>query len=199
MPDLAVSSITLAHSLANGGIGLNLHSFGNNIYREIETEVSVGHPIGTIASLGATVGYHWLSIQDYGSDGDMSISLGLQATPFANLIWGLWIRNLNEGQIGESGDPFPQETVVGISYDINRRLLAMLDVSKQPRYPETYKFGIEAWLNPCLVARAGIQHQPNRAGFGFGILWKAWQIDYGTTSHLELGWTHSISLRWHAR
>jgi hypothetical protein len=199
MPDLAVSNVVLAHPLAGGGIGLNLHSFGNNVYREIETEVSVGRSIGAVAALGATFGYHWLSIRDYGSDGDVSLSLGLQAKPMSNLIWGLWVRNLNEAQIGQSGDPFPQETVVGASYDISQRILALLDVSKQPRYPETYKFGIEAWLNPYLVARAGIQHQPNRAGFGLGILWKVWQIDYGTASHVELGWTHSISLRWHAR
>jgi len=199
LPDLAVSQLGISHPLARWGIGLFLQSFGNDPYREIEVQVSIGRSIGRLASLGAAVGYHWLMIRDYGSDSDLSLSLGLQAKPVPNLIWGLWLRNLNEGQIGQSGDPFPQETVTGISYNLKQQILAIFDLAKEPRYPETYKFGIEARLNSYLVARAGVQHQPDRAGFGLGVNWKSWQIDYGTTAHSELGWTHSLSLRWNGK
>lgn len=196
LPELSLAKFVLVHPLAGGGIGMNLRSFGNDIYREIEAEISYGASLGTLASLGATVGYYWLSIQDYGSDGDVSLSIGIQAKPLSNLIWGMWGRNLIEGHIGESSDPLPQETVTGVSYKIGQNLFTLFDISKEPRYPETYKFGIEAFLSSYLVARVGMQHQPDRAGLGFGVIWNAWQIDYGAATHMELGWTHSISLRW---
>jgi len=196
LPELAVSQLGIAYPIAGWGVGLYLQSFGYDLYREIQLQVSVSRSIGRLASLGVAAGYNWLTIRDYGSDADLSLSAGLQARPIPNLIWGLWLRNLNQGQIGQSRDPFPQETATGISYNLKQQILAILELAKDPRYPETYKFGIEAFLNSYLIARASIQHQPNRPGLGFGVRWRSWQFDYGTTTHPELGWTHSLTLRW---
>jgi hypothetical protein len=194
LPELATTKCAIIHPLAGGGIGLNLSSFGNDLYREIETEVSFGKSLGGLASLGVAVGYYWLSIQNYGSTGETSLSLGIQAKPLPNLMWGFWGRNLTESNT--SNNLLPRETVTGFSYSIPRKFMATVDISKEPRYLETYKFGIEIFLNSYIVARAGMQHQPDRAGGGFGVLWNSWQLDYGAYSHWELGWTHSISLRW---
>jgi len=199
LPELATTKFSVIHPLAGGGIGLSISTFGNDLYREIETEVSYGKTLGGLASLGGTVGYHWLSIQNYGSDGETSLSLGIQAKPLPNLIWGFWGRNLTESQSKASNNLLPRETVTGFSWTLPRKFLATVDISKEPRYPETYKVGIEVFLNSYIVARAGMQHQPNRAGGGFGVLWNSWQLDYGAYSHWELGWTHSISLRWRVK
>jgi hypothetical protein len=196
LPELAITTSSAVYPAAGGGLGVKANSFGNDLYRELQAEVAFGKPLSTLAAVGATVGYYWLTIDNYGSDGDVSLSIGIQASPISNLIWGLWGRNLIEGSIGQSNHPFPQETVTGLSYDIGGKILAQLDIAKQPRFPETYKLGIEVMLNPYIAARAGMQHQPNRAGGGFGIRWKTWRIDYGTYSHWELGWTHSVSLSW---
>ena len=199
LADLTITTFSLAYPVADGGMGLALQSFGNDIYREVEAEISYGRSLGNRVSLGATIAYHWLTITDYGSDGDFSLSLGIQAQPIRNLVWGLWGRNLTDGKIGESGDPLPQETVTGISYRVANRLQAAFDLSKDPRYPETYKFGTEVFMNQYIITRAGMQYRPNRASVGFGILWEGWQFDYGALTHQELGWTHSISLRWGQR
>ncbi len=199
LADLTITTFSLAYPVADGGMGLALQSFGNDIYREVEAEISYGRSLGNRVSLGATIAYHWLTITDYGSDGDFSLSLGIQAQPLRNLVWGLWGCNLTDGKIGESGDPLPQETVTGISYRVANRLQAAFDLSKDPRYPETYKFGTEVFMNQYIITRAGMQYRPNRASVGFGILWEGWQFDYGALTHQELGWTHSISLRWGQR
>lgn len=199
LADLTITTFSLAYPVVDGGMGLAIQSFGNDIYREVEAEISYGRSIGYRVSIGATLAYHWLTISNYGSDGDVSLSLGIQAQPIHNLVWGLWARNLTEGEIGDSGDPLPQETITGVSYRILNRLQASFDLSKDPRYPETYKFGTEVFLNQYIVTRAGMQYRPNRASVGFGILWQGWQLDYGALTHQELGWTHCISLRWGRR
>lgn len=130
------------------------------------------------------------------ADGAATLSLGIQAKPLPTLVWGLWGRNLTDAHIGSSQNPLPKETITGLSWSLPRKFMATVDVSKEPRFPETYKFGIEIFLGSYVIARAGMQHQPDRAGGGFGVVWNSWQLDYGTYSHWELGWTHSISLRW---
>lgn len=210
------------------GFMLNYLNFGqidrtsvtqNNEYLDLDDEFGASNIIlGATAAkmmnpaidLGITLKYIYDQIDSYSASAVM-IDAGLIHHPMNEKIKvGLSIRNLGKqvtyytDKDYEEGLPFT--FAAGLSYQVNPKLFATMDISKPKSSNLTGKFGAEYHLNPSLDLRAG--YNSNSADwktggtmdwtsgmtFGAGFNWMNYKLDYGIASYGDLGFVNQVSL-----
>ena len=192
--ELSIQSISGVLPLSIGGIGISLHSFGNQIYHEYSASVGWGQLYQERFYYGIRFMLNHLQIQSYGSDTALSVDLGCLLILTYRIQWGAVITNVNRGRIGEQPEVLPQVVRTGLAYIPKQGYLLALEVVAENPYPVQLRGGIEIHPIKSLFLRCGFSREPSMYSVGIGIDWRSVRFDYALNTHLVLGSTHQGSI-----
>ncbi len=177
-----------------GTIGAAAFRFGDDLYNEQIVSLAYSNKFG-IASLGFKVNLLQYNIEGFGSNSVASIDFGGIATITDALIFGAYIRNINQVKVAELADErAPTLLNAGLSYRPMEKLHLNLEAEKDLDYDATLRVGMEYMILQKLAARAGVNTEPftNYAGLGFKT--RRLQVDYAVTKDRNLGYSHQAAV-----
>lgn len=201
-------------AVAIGYQGSSSEYFGNSLTSESAYSISHGFylqkDIISTLSVGYTVNLYQIDYgQSAGPSGDGSdginlgsgygfgIDLGIQGSLHERSWIGLFAKNVNSPEMGSalSSSRLPRSLAVGFGYEPYYGLKTnFLIFQAIGGYKTQYRAGIEYRVTPWLIMRTGVNTEPNRIGFGFGINKWGLLMDYAFVSHPVLPETHQFSL-----
>lgn len=198
LSELTDYAVELAYPTKLADFGLGAHTYGFNLYHQTEFRLGFRRKISSVY-LGMTIDYTAISLPaPYGSAGAVGIDLGM-VIPIIKKFWlGAYVRNINQPELGKVKEKLPQTFSAGMSYDINRHALFVMDVFKDVDFPLSARGGIEIRPVKIVSLRAGITTQPTTFTTGLGISEKTWTFNFVATHHEVLGWSPGLDfkIRW---
>lgn len=177
-------------------------SFSHGFYlqKDIISTLSIGYTLNLYQlDYGQSAG-----VSGDGSDGmdlgggfGFGIDLGIQGSLHERSWVGLYAKNINSPEMGSalSSSRLPRSLAIGVGYEPYYGMTTSFMIFQAIGNAKTqYRAGIEYRIMPWLIVRTGINTEPSRIGFGFGI--EKWGVlaDYAYVSHPILPETHQFSL-----
>lgn len=184
-----------------GTVSGGASTVGGETYREVKYTLGYARGLTLGTSRHVRVGvrgrYYHTEIQGYGGAGALGLHLGLLVPLLPSLHFGAHATNLNAPSLVD-GERLPQTLSVGLQYQVNRRMLVVMDVFKDLTFPATVRAGLEVRPIPMLALRAGITSTPTRFTGGVGLQLGRIRAHVAAEQHRELGWSPAVSLelRW---
>jgi len=191
---LGIMGAGVVTKLPLGSLGVSAFKFGDDLYNEQTISASYANKFG-IASLGIKLNYLQYNIEGFGSRGVATIDFGGIASITDKLVFGAFIRNINQAQVSELQDErAPTLLNAGVSYRPSERIHLNVEAEKDLDYDASLRAGIEYMLFERIAIRAGISTQPftNYAGLGFKA--GALELGYAMTKERSLGFNHQGSI-----
>lgn len=176
-----------------GAFGVFVHQLGGALYREYTVGLAFGHALGRCIALGAVARLRRLSIEGYGSSGDLAVDAGVLLRLRQGIRLGIVAHNLYPARSTPFGPPNPLILQIGISH-ASGRLSVSLQTDYDIRYGITTGVGQEFRIAGPLTVRAGLRAQPSVASFGLGIALPRVEAAYAVTIHPVLGRTNRFSV-----
>lgn len=201
-------------TVAIGYQGSSSDYSGNSLTSESVYSISHGFylqkDIISTLSIGYTVNLYQLDYgQSAGTSGDGSdgmdlgsgfgfgLDLGISGSLHERSWIGLFAKNVNSPEMGSalSSSRLPRSLAVGFGYEPYYGLKTNFLIFQAIGGHKTqYRAGIEYRVMPWLIMRTGVNTEPNRIGFGFGVNKWGLLMDYAFVSHPVLPETHQFSL-----
>ncbi len=192
------------HQLSNFGFiaannfnGINISagfsSFGFSLYKETTVSFSTATFFTESFAAGLNIHTNHLSIHTYGSATSIVFDIGAIFSVTEEFTIGASFNNISRSTFG-ADDDIPQTIITGVSYTPFEMMAIALDIVHDIRYSTGYRAGIEFSPLEVITIRAGIQEKESRLFGGLGINVHLFQIEYGISTHTELGLTHSIGV-----
>lgn len=176
-----------------GAFGLVAHQLGGALYRESTLGLAYGRTLGPYLSIGTLARLQRLSIEGYGSAGDLALDAGMLFRLPQGVRFGLVARNLYPTGPTPFGPRNPVILQIGISH-ASGRLSVSLQTDYNTRYGFSTAVGQEYHIAGPLTLRAGLRTQPSVASFGIGIVLPRIEAACAVTIHPILGRTSRFSL-----
>jgi len=191
---LGIMGAGVISKLPVGSLGVSAFKFGDDLYNEQTVSASYGNQFG-IAALGIKANYLQYNIEGFGSKGVLTIDFGGIATITDQLVFGAYIRNINQAQVSELADErAPTLLNAGISYRPIDRLHLNIEAEKDLDYDASLRAGVEYMLFDRIAIRIGVNTKTftNYAGLGFKA--GALELSYAMTNERSLGFNHQGSI-----
>jgi hypothetical protein len=197
LQELSLSAAAAALPISLGTVGIAARRYGYELYREVSGTASFARTLSPNVHIGVSLNYHTVAIRNYGSAGTIGLDVGVLVRLLERVRWGTMITNLNSPTIGEASEGLPQRFSTGIAYTPADVLSLVFDLQKESPFDVNSRFGFEYRIVDAVAVRGGVSDTPSQFAGGFGIRFSFLQLDYGFTTHQELGWSHhaSISIR----
>ncbi|MCO6498969.1 MAG: hypothetical protein J5I47_01150 [Vicingus serpentipes] len=179
-----------------GALGLNLTSFGFELYHETKAGLSYGQRFGDKFSVGIQLNYINVGFsQEYGSKNILTGAIGLITKINKALSIGVHIYNPTRSKLAEyNNERITTVMKIGFSYHFSKKVIGVFETEKDMIYPATLKTGLEYHVNAILYLRGGLSTGPVLNTFGFGLKLKDFNLGIASSYHQTLGLTPSISL-----
>jgi hypothetical protein len=193
----------LTDMAAAGGFGfadgamasaLAVHRYGDELFSEMNFRLIQKITLKGV-HLGVALNYNRLSFGgSYAEEAAAALGLdaGLAVELAGGLLFGMKGVNLNRPKYA-FGEDLPAELGAGISYQLHERMLILMDVVKDVRFPASVRSGLEAELTDGLFLRSGFSTQPGTWSAGFGLQRTGLKVDFGIQQHPELGLSPGLS------
>ncbi|MEX0772718.1 MAG: hypothetical protein WEB89_10105 [Balneolales bacterium] len=193
--ELTDSALTGVHSFSFGTMGVGLHSYGFDLYRENQFRLAFMKPFENFR-LGAVLQYQHVAIERYGSAGALALNVGF-AVELADDLWlGARASNLNRGSLGEANEELAREMAVGVSYLLAERILFATDLVKDVGFPFSYRSGVEVDVyDDFLHLRGGVSTEPLTFSLGLGFSRSFWSANFAAQHHEWLGWSPGVDFK----
>lgn len=181
--------VAIQGSALRFGMGAVWSNLGNSIYQESSGRVALGKQIKSNTSIGMAFNYHQNFIRDFNNLVEYSLDFGALFSADSNHNFGFVYE-----EIGLFSQNLHPRYGFGYCYEtVNSALF--VDWKKDVRYPLSFRIGNEwKWLD-FLHLRWGYQSKPSRFGFGFGMIWRGFSIDYALRTHSILQPQHQFSFQ----
>ncbi len=177
-----------------GALGLGLIAYGFELYKELRLQATFSSALHSKIHYGVSIKYNSLSIKNYGSTECIAFDLGLLALLLPNLTTGFSVFNINEPRIGSTDDALPLTYQLGLAYMLNTQARVLLDVEYDPEFELSLKSGLEYDPVDYFTIRLGFSNEPSQFSGGFGFHYSILDLDYGVSSHKDLGLSHALTL-----
>ena len=176
-------------------------SQGINLLKDANSTLSIGYNINALVFSQAG---------SAGPNGDgtfglpasksttLGIDLGVHASLRDKIIFGAFIKNINNPTIGRgsSQSHFPRKMDLGITYNPFNALYTTFAFERILGADKTsFRFGAEYNLTNALTVRSGIQMSPNRFGFGLTYNIRNIELSYGLLTHSILSISNVMSIK----
>lgn len=166
-------------------------------YTESEYGFSVAKKLSPRLSAGLLFNGFFLGFPESGvQKGSLQVDGGIKYTLHERLILGLHLKNMVHSTI-ESFQyrlAFPFTVRAGASYRLSEMLLLSGEALIEKVRGTIFRCGAEFSAGPSFRLRGGISAHPLQHSFGFGYLWRFFQVDFAMTHHHLLGYTPFFSL-----
>jgi hypothetical protein len=167
-------------------------SHGMSLMSDVHSSLAFGYSANLY---GLSYDAQSVSGEDLGSANAVGFDVGVLGTLRGRTRFGLFMKNINNPKLtGTDEEDLPQWFTAGVAYSPYGGVQTVLEVQKQDDEDLRGCFGVEAEITDFLVARAGIQNNPNRVSGGFGARWQGMRVDYSYTSHAVLPGSHHFGI-----
>lgn len=174
--------------------GMSLYNFGDHTYGELKAGIGIAHQIRQV-SLGLKINYSQISIAETGVLRNIIAEFGGTTEVSRYVRFGAHIYNLNLAKTGiGKKELIPVIMKAGFSFQPSRYLVINIETEKSTNLPHYLKGGIEYFIGKKFPVRMGITTGPLIYYFGTGVQGAKLAIDYGISSHPQLGLTHTLSI-----
>ncbi|MBK7408145.1 MAG: hypothetical protein IPJ40_08840 [Saprospirales bacterium] len=191
-----IRSVAAAGAVASraGTFGIHLHYFGLEAYNEQRLGLLYARRLFENLYMGVALDLLNTRIPDFGSQLDLTGSIGLQAQ-VAGPLW-LGVHLFNPFRIQRNnGEYYPTLLKAGFSYEASAKLLLTGEAEKDIDFPLRWKGGVEYQYIDLLAFRVGFSTQPVQATMGAGLSWEnGLRMDFAFQWHQLLGWTPAFSV-----
>lgn len=194
LKELGLTSFAGQKRFGNWVSGLGTSQFGFDLYREQTVAVGIAQNWNDLFAWGFAVRYQQITIKNYGNSSAMAIDVGWKYSikPQAVILGS--IQNINRATIGKADEALPQTIRLSGQFEPVTGVIAAVELFKELNFEVEPRFGLEAEVYGSLRIRGGITRNPSRFTGGFSLQVLNGRIDYGFSHHLELGYTHAMSL-----
>ncbi len=194
LKDLSTVDLVSAWKLPAGTLGVGVSSFGGKLFNQQSLGLAFSNRLG-IVNLGAKLEWFQTQMQGFGTGNSLIFSFGGIAELSPELSFGASIFNLNRAKLSsESVYRLPTGISMAIRYTPNEDLELQLELEKDIQINPVVKLGMEYGLKEWLYLRTGINSNPGRLFFGFGLAYGRFQMDYAQGQNLALGTSHHLNL-----
>ena len=132
---------------------------------------------------------------DLGQSQTLGLDLGLQASLEGRHWMGVFVKNINQPQLGKGNlVDLPRTVNIGLAYSPYDLVWTNFSLHRAVGYDTQYSAGLEYELLPGFVLLSGVHSNPNRLGMGFRLRVKSLNIDYGLLTHPVFSLTHQVSM-----
>jgi hypothetical protein len=193
--ELSLSEGNLVFPFKKFDFGLSASIFGEkDYYQEMVLTFGAGYKFPKNLSIGANLKYLRVSYSPaYSYFSTISLDAGILFEPKKGVIFGLSYQNLNQPHLAKNYDDIPNLLSCGISFSLIKDFDLFFEIEKEKKYPVIYHFGQKINITDFFSFRLGLQTQPARYSFGFGLNWKKMQLDWAYLSHPTLGESQKVS------
>lgn len=194
LKELSTFSLAAVNKSNLGTFGFSISRFGSAIFNQQSIGLGFSNTLG-IASLGAKVEWFQTQTEGFGSSGVPVISLGGIAELSPDFFIGAHFSNLTQSKISKISDSrLPTAVQLGARYTPSKYLSIILEIEKDILLDPVSKIGLEYSLQRWIQLRLGVNSNPSRLFFGFGLLHQSFRFDYGRGRNHTLGSTNHFSL-----
>ena len=177
-----------------GTLGIGVSRFGGHMFNHQTLGIGFGNQLG-IVSVGIKAEILQTQIEGFGTGNAFLFHFGGVAELGPKFFLGAHISNINRARISKNAlDRLPTAIQMGITYQPVELLNIYLETEKDIAVAPTLKAGLEYGLRKWLYLRSGVNTNPSRIFFGFGLRPKRFKIDYGFGQNSVLGSTNHVSL-----
>ncbi len=174
--------------------GLTVNRYGNNLYSEIDVVLSFAQPIIENFSAGVSVHMFLLDIQNYGNTSAVGLDVGLLYQPEDFLHVGFTLNQINEPELGESGESVPLSAQLGVTFLPYETVEIVIDLFKQQHFSTETRAGIIFEAIPGLQFLFGFRDLENTFSGGLIFEYNAYSLGYALEYHPDLNVSHSIGI-----
>ncbi len=193
---VSTKALAIAIPVNSGCFGLNYSYFGYSEYNESKAAIGFGKKLAEFLDIGIQLNYmHTYITENYGNRGTVTFETGLLATPISDFTLAFHVFNPLHTLISRNiNEHIPTIIRAGIEYKFNENTMLAVETKKDINQKPVFKFGGEHLLFDFLYIRTGIQTNPVKYSFGFGMEYKGIYGDIGFISHPELGYSPHLSI-----
>ncbi|MBN2281349.1 MAG: hypothetical protein JXQ65_12285 [Candidatus Marinimicrobia bacterium] len=169
---------------------LKATSIGDNIYRENTLIMGYGHRFSIPVSVGLSIAYYNLAVDQYTSQNSFGLSGGIcyYLNPFVTMSTVLG--NVNRPSICRGEEALPEFFAFGLKWKMTTYCTVSSELFKDTLFPFSGRFGME--IKPCkaLYLFSGFQMGPDR--FSGGIALDLFHVKFVSSiqTHLKLPETY---------
>ena len=139
--------------------------------------------------------YHRYYIQDYQSENRFSADLGFMLILNESINIGAYFRNISFSKFDDDIEQYlPREAGVGVSYKVSKQVTINTDAIYDWYEAMNYRLGFAYSIDDIIIARAGVSSGPTQYYAGFGLKFKAFQVDFSSSFHHRLGTSPQVAL-----
>ncbi len=191
-----LSTVNFAASIpfGPGSFGFGIARFGGKLFNQQSIGISYSNRIG-IASIGGKLEWFQTQIEGFGTGNAAIFSIGGIVELGPTLSLGATISNLNRARIGKNATQrLPTGVSLGLTYQPIPPLIFFTEVEKDILISPVYKVGLEYSLRDWLDLRTGINSNPGRLFYGFGLAYEKFKLDIGFGQMNPIGNTSHVSI-----
>jgi hypothetical protein len=198
MPELGLSGAVVALPTSKGTFGLNVRTFGYELYSESKIGFSYARAFSEQLSIGMQLNYNNIRFAEfYGVRNTFTAEVGVQYKVTPQFTVAAHVYNPNRVKLADfNNERLPSIIRFGIGYNVSKKVLVLAEAEKDSYNKPMIKAGIEYLVTDNFYVRTGIASNPYLNSFGFGLIMKDLRIDFAGTFHRFLGFTPQLSLNY---
>lgn len=194
LKELQTGSLAFGLSAGESAYGFGATYSGQKPYSETQFVFGYARRVTEFLNAGASLNFHQVSIENYGSASVFSLDAGILVRPFKGIQAGISVFNLGRSSIGKSNEPLPSGWRTGVSAWIEQRLLISGEWYQQAGYQPDFRFGLEFPVHDYVTLRTGLSTAPSQVTLGTGFTISGFGFDYAFKNHPDLGVSHQFSV-----
>ncbi len=196
LADLSSYSGAIVKNTKLGHFGIMISNYGSEVYQDQKIGLAYARKLTDILSIGAQFNTLLLSIDDFGSATNFSFELGINAKLSNELNLSAHVNNPVSIEITENTQ-IDTRFRFGIKYVPSSKIELLSEIDKILDSPMNFRAGIQYSLFEKLELRCGYSTAIGTIGFGLHYsLSNSIALDFGYSTHAQLGSTPGISLIW---
>lgn len=196
LKELNQIAINTEFSLFNQPIGFGITRYGNKLYSETEFTFGSSYLLDNSIILGFSVSGYNLEIQSYGSALSFGFNFSILYILNDQLRIAGAISNINEPDLGDSGEKIPITGILGISYSPIQQVEILMDSFKEDYFDFAYRFGARINVISNINILTGFQDDINSFSAGLELIQNSYAIKYSVDIHPVLSASHAIGFKY---
>ncbi len=187
------SSLGAAIPTGFGAFGLIVHNFGFSEFRQQKLGLTYTRKLFRQLFIGGQINYFQTRISEYGSSGQVSFEVGLQAKLTKEFLIGTYISNPYQNDNLENSK-LPTLFQIGLAYFVSEKIITGVELEKDIDFAMRIKYGLEYKVLEKIYVRTGFSSNPTNFHMGIGLkLSEKLMLDIGNKYDPSLGLTPSLS------
>ena len=179
-----------------GCFGLAASRFGPDFFNQSRAGISWGKAFG-IASLGLQGQWYQVSTSELGVRHYFLLNFGGISRLGEKLLFSGTISNITQTKSSDyTGRRLPTVLKAGMAFQANPAFLLIAELQKNLDEKAGVNAGIEYQFTQAASVRTGFSTASGTATLGFGLGWREFRMDAGSSWHTQLGFSHCIGIQY---